>query len=288
MIFRAIFIIQIVLTLSLAILASIFDFKKGIIPDKLNLFLLVFGLLSNLILSFVTNNIKYILASIISMVITYLITFMFWKLKIWGGGDVKLFTAIGTVIPFSLNLTIFGLSPQISFYPFSFTVIINSILVAFPYLFVLLFYLNYKNRKFKTNKDLLFNLFNLNNFYMFLQSNLNKMVEVDDLEEGMIINNYYFNDERVKENINEVQGNLKVYKNTDDDFKYYFKSKTAGGISKEDMYLLKILHSQNFISNIISVKIGFPFAPSIAVGLLISIVYGDLMIIFIKNFVLVM
>ncbi len=30
--------------------------------------------------------------------------FAFWKLKIWGGGDVKLLTAIATVIPFGINV----------------------------------------------------------------------------------------------------------------------------------------------------------------------------------------
>ena len=38
------------------------------------------------------------------MLITYAITYMLWKLNMWGGGDVKLFTAIATVIPSGLNI----------------------------------------------------------------------------------------------------------------------------------------------------------------------------------------
>lgn len=68
-----------------------------------------------------------------------------WKLNIWGGGDVKLFTAIGTTLPFGSNITFLGFYPQLSFYPFSFTVMINSILVSFPFLLLIFaLYLNHK------------------------------------------------------------------------------------------------------------------------------------------------
>ena len=95
--FSIIFLVQIIVTSLFCCLATIFDVKTGIISNKLNLSLLVFGLITNLILSILSNNIKYILCSIISMFVTYLVTLLFWKLKIWGGGDVKLLTAIATV-----------------------------------------------------------------------------------------------------------------------------------------------------------------------------------------------
>ena len=72
--------------------------------------------------------------------------FAFWKLKIWGGGDVKLLTAIATVIPFGINVNFLNIYPQLSVYPFSFTVIINSILVAFPFLLIFTGYLVLKTQ----------------------------------------------------------------------------------------------------------------------------------------------
>ena len=97
----------------------------------------------------------------------------------------------------------------------------------------------------------------------------------------MIINDYYFNNEKIAVLISDINGNLKVYKTKNNpDFNYYFKSQSAGGITAQDMYLL--------ISNSISVKIGFPFAPAIFAGFLISVIYGDLMLLFIKKFFLVM
>lgn len=286
--FSIIFFVQIIVTSLFCCLATIFDVKTGIISDKLNLFLLVFGLISNLILSILSNNIKYILCSIISMFVTYIVTLLFWKLKIWGGGDVKLLTAIATVIPFGLNINFLNIYPQLSIYPFSFTVIINSILVAFPFLFVFTSYLVLKNTIANSNKDILFSFFNITSISLFLKLNLNKLIEIKDLKEGMIVNDYYFNNEKISSLINDIDSNLKVYKTKDNpNFDYYFKSQSAGGITAQDMYLLKIMNAQNIISNNISIKIGFPFAPAIFLGFLIAVIYGDLIVLFIKNFFLV-
>ena len=88
--------------------------------------------------------------------------------------------------------------------------------------------------------------------------------------------------------IDETDGNLKVYENNEDDeYKYYFKSLSAGGITKKDMYLLKIMNAQKIISDEISIKISFPFAPSILFGLIIAVFYGDIMLLFTKNLILV-
>ncbi|MCF0226987.1 MAG: prepilin peptidase, partial [Methanobrevibacter sp.] len=126
MIYEYIFIIQVILTLFCSILASFYDIKQNIIPDRISFFLIIFGLSSNIVLSIVTNNIKHILSSIISALLTYIVCYLLWRLKIWGGGDVKLLTGIATVIPFCINIPFLNISPDLSVYLFSFSVILNA------------------------------------------------------------------------------------------------------------------------------------------------------------------
>ena len=53
---------------------------------------------------------------------------------------------------------------------------------------------------------------------------MNKMVSVNDLEEGMIVNDFYFNNPQIIELLDEIDGNLGVYKTKNNkEFKYYFK-----------------------------------------------------------------
>jgi preflagellin peptidase FlaK len=211
-----------------------------------------------------------------------------WQLNIWGGGDVKLFTAIASAIPFGIDVGYLNIFPQLSVYPFSFSVVINSILVSFPFLVVFATYLIFKNNAFRRNVDFLVNILNVYALHSLVKSSLNKSVPVKDIKEGNIVNEYYFNDEHIVDLINDLNGNLKVYKTEDDpDFRYYFKSQSAGGITREEMYLLKIMNAQGIIRDEVSVKISFPFTPAILFGLMIAVVYGDLMMLFTKNLILV-
>ena len=285
--FTAIFLIQILVTLLFSIIAAIYDIKRNIVPDWLTGSLMFFGLMSNMILSLISTNIKFILASIISMVITYTITYMLWKLNMWGGGDAKLFTAIATVIPSGININFLNVFPQLSIYPFSFSVVINSILVSFPFLVIFVVHLINKRGIFQNNVDFLFNVFNIGSLRYIIDSTLNELISVKDLEEGMIVNDVYFNDEHIIELLDDIDGNLKVYRAKDsDDFKYYFKSKSAGGITNKEMWQLKIMGAQHIISDYISVKVSFPFTPAILFGLIIAVFYGDIMMFFAKNLVL--
>ncbi len=285
--FSAIFLIQLIVTILFSVCASVYDVKEGFVPNNLVYFLTLFGLISNLILSLISHNIKFILASIISMVITYLITYLLWKLKMWGGGDVKLFTAIATVIPFGLNIDFLNIFPQLSLYPFAFSVVMNSILVSFPFLVIFIVHLIITNDFFKKNPFFLVSLLNIENLRQVIHASLNRTIPIRDLKEGNIVNNFYFNNEYIIELINDVDGNLEVYENSGGGDKYYFKSFSAGGITKKDLTLIKVLSAQGFIGDSISVKVSYPFAPAIFAGLLIAVFYGDIIFLFTKNFALV-
>ena len=282
--FSTIFLIQIIITILFCILAAIYDVRDNYVPDRLSYVLLFFGLMSNLILSIISTNIKFILASFISMTITYIVTYLLWKLKMWGGGDVRLFTAIATVIPSGLNIDFLNIFPQMSIYPFSFSVVVNSILVSFPFLLIFLVHLIIKNGVFKDKPIYLITLLNVENMRNMIHSTLNRTIPIKDLKEGNIVNDYYFDDEHIIELIEELDGNLEVFEcGGDENGKYYFKSMSAGGITQKEMYLLKRLSAQEFIGKDITIKISYPFTPAIFAGLLIAVFYGDIMMIFTNN-----
>lgn len=282
--FSTIFLIQIIITILFCILAAIYDVRDNYVPDRLSYVLLFFGLMSNLILSIISTNIKFILASFISMTITYIVTYLLWKLKMWGGGDVRLFTAIATVIPSGLNIDFLNIFPQMSIYPFSFSVVVNSILVSFPFLLIFLVHLIIKNGVLKDKPIYLITLLNVENMRNIIHSTLNRTIPIKDLKEGNIVNDYYFDDEHIIELIEELDGNLEVFEcGGDENGKYYFKSMSAGGITQKEMYLLKILSAQEFIGKDITIKISYPFTPAIFAGLLIAVFYGDIMMIFTNN-----
>lgn len=288
MILDEIFLIQIIITIVFCIVFCFYDIKKGYLPNRLNYILAAFGFMSNLILTIITGNVKFIFFSIISYSITYLITLLLWQLNVWGGGDVKLFSSIAAVIPFGINISFYNISPLLSFYPFSFTVMINSILVSFPFLLILLIYFVVKNDTFDENIEVFKGFLSYKSIKILIDSSFNKHISVSNLREGMMINNFYFDNEYIKELIESNKNtNLKVFKSDDDKSKYYFKTLTAGGITKKDMYLLKIMNAQQIISNQISIKLGYPYVPAILIGLVIAIFYGDLSMIILKNVIFV-
>ena len=286
--FSSIFFIQMIITLFFTLCAAIYDVKRNYIPNNLNYILIFFGISSNLILSIISKNLKFILASAVITLITFAVTTLLWELKMWGGGDVRLFTGIASSIPLGLSVDFLNIFPKLSLYPFVFSVVVNSILVSFPFLLIFVAHYVFKNDLLKNNNDIFHYLINISGIHYIINTSLNKNVLVKDLKEGNIVNNYYFNDEKVADLIRDIDGNLHVYDNKDnDDFKYYFNSSTGGGISSKDMYLLKIMNAQGFIRDSVSVKIAYPFTPAIFVGLFIAIFYGDIMMLFTKNLVLV-
>lgn len=154
---------------------------------------------------------------------------MMWKLNIWGGGDVKLFVAITSVIPFCVYISFLHICPTLAFYPFFLTVIINSILVAFPFLLGYILYVFYQNIRYFNDNKLFIALLNINILSMHVRNIFNKFILIKNLKEGMIVNNYYFNSIDLYNDFKSLEGNIRVYINNKKDlhYNYYFKTDSA-------------------------------------------------------------
>ncbi|MDR0912535.1 MAG: prepilin peptidase [Methanobrevibacter sp.] len=144
------------------ILASYSDIKYRIIPNKLNFLLIFSGIAYNLFLTIIFNNLFYIFMSLFSGVLIFIISYIFWNLGLWGGGDLKLITGIGFLLPiqpYFIDISnIFNISsiiniPIVNFYPFIVSVFLNSFLVYLPFVFIYLFILNNFKNNFKNKND---------------------------------------------------------------------------------------------------------------------------------------
>ncbi|MCL2115977.1 MAG: A24 family peptidase [Methanobrevibacter sp.] len=395
-----ILLLPIFITVSVTIIAAYFDLKKGIIPNKLTLFLFVFGIAINSLFSIFFHDSSYVLNSIIISIITFLLCYILWKIKLWAGGDVKLLTAITAAIyqaPNILNFQFLDLQfPLIAIYPFPLTLIFNSILISFPFLIIFLVFNSYIHH-FKTKKSKYSKILNLNvlkskilvnklnhdklldyfslknknknymykymdlmdrdniktrfknyknvilkkimfslffsvvflvftgiysniyyslyflsfsilfslissflfklikNFKNFIKIASNKEIAIFNLNEGMIIGNLnIIIDKNYNKSFNKLihgldnnKSNINIKKinyekSNEKQLKYTLSSSTAAGLTLYDISFIKKLFNNDFIHETVPIKIGIPFAPSIAIAFLITIFIGDLCLLLLK------
>ncbi|MDR2623355.1 MAG: A24 family peptidase [Methanobrevibacter sp.] len=161
------------------LIGAIYDIKRGIIPNKLNFFLIIVGIVINIILSITYKDVKYIEFSVTFGVVTFIFGYWLWRIGFWGGGDVKLITAIAIFLPFeptiySVNLS--GLNvfiPVTAIYPFPMTIFLNGLILSLPSVIFYLIMLNLR----KTN-DTVLNLITNTGKTMFNKKNSIKLVHI--------------------------------------------------------------------------------------------------------------
>lgn len=146
--------ICIIIALVACIYASYSDLKEGVIRNKLTFPLIALGIVLNGIYIFTNfGDVWLFIKAIVIVAFIFIIGYVLWKMGAWAGGDVKLFTAIAALIPFYaisiypsiVSYQIFGWQfPFEAIYPFSFTLIINSILSMLPFLLIFVLYIAVK------------------------------------------------------------------------------------------------------------------------------------------------
>lgn len=112
--------------LAIGLIASYFDFKKGLIPNKILLFGYIgAGLLYSSLLFLNVFYLKsyelhaYIPSAVFNGAVSIFVGFLFWKLGFWSAGDGKLFGLYGLMLP--LN---FYSESYVEHFP-SFAILIN-------------------------------------------------------------------------------------------------------------------------------------------------------------------
>lgn len=132
--------------ISLAILfiflaiSSIYDIKKRYVPHMLTYGLIFVSISFNLILSFIKRDFMLIFASLVSFVICYAFGWIMFRIKAWGGADVRILAGIGAMIPIYPLSFLKVFSPYLDM-PFIFILIWNSLVfgLVFGLIYKLLF-----------------------------------------------------------------------------------------------------------------------------------------------------
>lgn len=291
---NSIIVISIVIVFLTLLIANYYDLKYGIIPNKLSFFLFSYGIISNLLIFNVLNDNFFMYCYLAYMSIIFMISFALWKIAFWGGGDLKLFCAIGSSLSFIdiLNqfnsfsvLNDFAFNCQALIYPKIFSILINSIILTFPFIVLYMFL-----RLLRENKlNLLYLIFSDIGF--LIKEISTKTVFISNLKEGMVLEDYYFKSNELYELIKKV---LNINKNNEkynlriDRYKkrsYYFKSSSMLGLTDHDIKLINFAYRESLINfPNFKIKMGIPFLPALTAAYLVFLVFGDLTYIFISIF----
>lgn len=117
-----------------AVIASITDIKKGIIPNRLTFSLVGIGIIGNLVYGIYERDFGIFILAIESIVLIFVIGYLFWIVGGWSAGDVKEFMFLAVLLPqYPVFLKEFFTPAQAS-YPFILTIFINTFISIFPFI----------------------------------------------------------------------------------------------------------------------------------------------------------
>jgi len=275
------------------LISSITDLKTREVPDWINLGLIGAGIAINLLFSIIYWNLGYIINSLIGFAALFIIALIMFYTGQWGGGDSKMLMGLGALI----GINIF----QLTLNTFLLAFLINILLIGALYGMLWSFYLIYKNRKKfvlnfkKINKSkkvnyskkiilVLFFVFILLaiivqetylrliflyvsviiviTFYLWAaiksveNSCMLKYVTPDKLTEGDWI-------------AKEVKVNGK-----------YITGPKDLGIEKKQIRKLVSLYKKKKVKKIL-IKEGIPFVPSFFIAYLVTLMFGNLLLLFV-------
>lgn len=170
------------------------------------------------------------------------IGYVMWLTGGWAGGDVKLFTALGALLPFYIPPHVEG-AP----YPFPLTILFNSVIAILPILLVYTAYCRLRGR-----------------------GVLYERIKITELREGMIpAETIYEKDGKVS----RWSSKFALRPNYD---RVYTNPRRAAGLTRYQVGALKRLVRKRKLKDYIKLKKGIPFAPAFGLGLAIAIFYGDI------------
>jgi preflagellin peptidase FlaK len=294
-------ILLIAVVIAWFIAASIFDIKTREVPNWLSYSLIIISLTFKLLISIKESNFSYIGYSLLGFIIFFGLANLMYYTKQWGGGDSKLLIAVGVIFASYPSSLLKYFNPNLNA-PFLLIVLLNILISGAVYGLILSFLLSLKNRnkfskefktfikknEFKKTRNItlilviiliilsFFLIKNTNIKYLLIgllifpiifiyafsflksveKSTMYKLIKIEKLTEGDWI-------------VNSIKDNNKIIYNS-----------KSPGVTKEQIKKLVSLKKKLRIEQVL-VKEGLPFVPAFLIGIILSLIFGNIIIWFI-------
>lgn len=112
------------------LIGAVYDLRVREVPNWINYFMILFGVGSYLIISVLEFSvIPFVRSLLVALAFYGLAAAMFYSGQ-WGGGDAKMLIGFGALLPVYPVLLLNWFSPKLSFWPFPVTIFLNIILVG--------------------------------------------------------------------------------------------------------------------------------------------------------------
>ena len=304
-------LIIIVIGLVVLIIGSYTDFKTREVPDWISYGLVIVGFSANLLFSLFYNDYSYIIKSVIGFCVFFVFAIIMFYGGQWGGGDSKVIMGLGSLIGIELGffrdlwhniMSLFSnnlLRPLESQFLISF--LINILLIGAVYGLIWSLYLVVKNfKKFfkelrkifnndktrKIQRNLLITLFVLLFLTLFF-ADLKLRLTLVGLILIMALTFYLWIFIKSVENVCMIkyvepsrltEGDW-IAKDVKVDGEYICGPKDLG-IDKKQIRKLVRFYKKGKIKKIL-IKEGIPFIPSFLLAFIVTIVYGNVLFLFI-------
>ena len=235
------------IALGAACIAFYTDMRWRIIPNKLNYPLIATGIIFYLLLGIYLVDLWTAISGAVGAAISFAIGYAMWLSGGWAGGDVKLFTALGALLPrFSPHVS----APYSSSY-FPLTILINSVIAIMPALLVYIAICRLRGH-----------------------GALYEEVKITELKEGMTpAETIYEKNGKIGRWIGRWRSRFAKKPRWD---RTYTNPNRAAGLTRYQVGMLKRLVRARKLKNEIKIKRGIPFAPALCAGVFIAVLYGDL------------
>lgn len=265
--------------------ASISDIKTKEVPDWLSYSLIIIAFTLIFLKSYYLLQYSLILYSLVGFLIFFLLSYLMYRTKQWGGGDAKLLMGMGALFATYPGSLLNYFNPKLNL-PFLLILLFNLLIIGALYGLIYGLTLAIKSKK-KFSGEI--KKYKIKKAFLFLPiillaiSLMTNLIEVRFLLLSLalftLILPYLIIFTKIIEKVAMIKS-IKVEDLTEGDWiikNIYYKkrllyNKKSPGVTKNQIRLMKKYKIKKVI-----IKEGIPFTPTFLIALIVSLIFGNLL-----------